>query len=109
MRRLLEVPQGADRLRLQVILPPDCRPADLIVLDVLPYPLIRIQVGRVRRKKEKLKRPPGRLNEIFHLVGLVDGTSVDNQKNFARRVLYKLLAELNEVLRPETAFVNMKP
>lgn len=75
------MPERADRLRLQVILPSNCRAADRVILHVVLDPFVRVQVWRVRRQEEELNFPLRGLDEFLNRACLVNGTPVDDQED----------------------------
>lgn len=82
IRKLLEPPECADRLSLEIILAHDDLAADAVVLHVIPDPFIRIQVGRIRRKEEyfqsSIRVVPRKLPDLLRLVNRM---TVDDEEN----------------------------
>jgi hypothetical protein len=51
VRELLQPVQRSQRLSLEILGAADPGPADPVVLDVLPHPLIRVQLRRLPRQE----------------------------------------------------------
>nr|WP_250574574.1 hypothetical protein [Nonomuraea sediminis] len=68
------------------------------MLEVLPHPLLRIQLRRVRRQKVQLKLAVTFLDELLHLVGPVDPAVVRNEENGTVAIANQPLTEGNEVV-----------
>ena len=66
------------------------------MLDVLPHPLVGIELRRVRWEVEELETSLGRGDKLLGLAGLVGGMSVDDQVDRTLHVVEKLLQVLDE-------------
>ena len=52
---------------------------DEVGFDVLPYPLVGVEFGRVSRELEQARLSMGRCHEVFDCFGPVDRMAVDNE------------------------------
>jgi hypothetical protein len=67
-----------------------------VCFDVLPYPLVGVEFGRVGQELEQHSRPRGRSHEALDCFGPVDRIVVDNEKYRATGVVHQPLAEVDE-------------
>ena len=58
----------------------DTGATDAVGFDVLPYPLVGVEFGRVSRELEQAQLSMGRCHEVFDCFGPVDRMAVDNEK-----------------------------
>ena len=54
--------------------------ADAVVLEVISDELIRVELWRVRGKKEQAELPFGRVHVVPHLLGAMSGMTIDDQE-----------------------------
>ena len=70
--------------------------ADPIMLDVLPYPLARVQLRRIPGQEAPPQLPIGRLGECLDGLGAVDRMAIQDQQHRARAVIQQPTAEIDE-------------
>ena len=78
------------------------------MLDILPYPLIGIELRRVWRQEVKAEPPLGGCDKVFDDPGRVYGTGVDNEKDRLRKASQETLAKLDEMYGTEASFMKME-
>ena len=74
----------------------DTGATDAVGFDVLPYPLVGVEFGRVSRELEQAQLSMGRSHEVFDCFGPVNRMAVDNEKYRATGVVHQPLAEVDE-------------
>ena len=84
-------------------------PADSIVLDVLPHPLIRVQLRRIPGQEEQAQPPIRGGGELLDGLGAVHRMTVQDQKHQARGVVEQPPAEVDEHRAVQAAIVGGEP
>ena len=72
------------------------RTLDLTMLHVLPNPLVRIELGRIRREKEELEATLGGDHIVLVTMRGVGRAAIDDEKDRSGTVVQQFLAELDE-------------
>src|SRR6516162_3337562 len=79
-----------------------CCAAEVVVLDVLPYPFVRVQVRRVRREEEQREHPVAVRGVLFQDHGAVNLAVVKDKEDGTAGIGYQGLAEGQEVIRRDS-------
>src|SRR5487761_1251452 len=110
MRELLQAPQRADCLGLQVVAALHDLSADPGVLYVVPDPFIRIELWRIRRQDEHLDAVAARaFDERLDLLRLVNGTAIGDQEDLLiRDALEQSFQEFYEAIRVHSPYIDLK-
>jgi hypothetical protein len=93
---LLQPVERGQRLGFQILRACHTGTADSIVLDVLPHPLIRVQLRRIPRQEEQAQSPISGGGELLDGLGAVHRMTVQDQKPRTRSVVEQPTAEVNE-------------
>ena len=75
--------ERGQRLGLEILRAWHTGTADPVVLDVLPYPFIRVQLWRLPGQEEQAQLPVGGRGELLDGLGAVDWMTVQDQKDRA--------------------------
>src|SRR6266536_2697522 len=101
--------QRRQGLGLQVRNAIDPTPTEPIMLDILPHPLVRVQLRRIARQEKQPQPPVGGLSELPDRVGAVHRMTIEDEKHRPRRIVQQPAAEIDEHTPVQVAVVDRKP
>src|SRR4029450_4442919 len=101
--------QRGQRLGFEVLRTADAGAANPVMLDVLPHPLIWVQLWRIAGQKEQAQSTPGSSGELPDSLGAVYGVAIQDQKHRTGGVMEQPTAEVDEHLAIQVAVVGGKP
>jgi len=78
------------------------------MLDVIPYLLVGVEFGRVRRQEEQPEPSVLTRDKVAHRAASVDRMPVQNQKHRLRSIVHQAAEELRENSPVHAPFTSMK-
>jgi hypothetical protein len=107
--QLLQPMQRGQRLGFEILWAGHTGTTDPIMLDVLPHPLIGVQLWRIARQGEQAQLPVGGCGELLDGLGAVHRMAIQDQKHRAGGVVQQPAAEVDEHLGVQVAVVGGEP